>query len=304
MPHFVSALRAVIPVSIKRQIRHAINSIEYALDSRRRAREEKERLIARRKIADHYFLPRLRMIEQWIRQDKENSNFYYDLTDLNKQQLAHFVAAIAETTFEKARGYIEELLQDKELLMHLQTGVSASYPQKEIEVAYGRRLGWYAVARAQKPKVLIETGVDHGVGACVLAKALIRNAAEGSPGRYYGFDLNPSAGRLLTGPYADVGEMIYGDSIERLTTFPHMIDLFINDSDHNEDFEEREYIAMTPHLSPGATVLSDNSHSTDALGRFARARGMGFLFFREQPKNHWYFGAGIGAAFPIRASAD
>ncbi len=263
-------------------------------------REERERLAARRKIADYYFAKKLQMVEEWIVRDTENSNFYYDLTDLNKHQLAHFVSVVGNVTVEDAVGYIGELAADQPLFSHLQAGVTASYPQKEIVVAYGRRLGWYALARALKPKVLVETGVDHGVGACVLCAALLRNFAEGRPGRYFGLDLNPSAGRLLTGPYATVGEMIYGDSIESLGKFPHAIDLFINDSDHSEDFESREYEAMAPLLAPGATVLGDNSHTTDALGRFARSHGMNFLFFREQPKAHWYFGAGIGAAYPAR----
>jgi predicted O-methyltransferase YrrM len=295
-----SMLRSLAPdfvLDIARKVRAA----QRTRAARRQAvLDEQERLASRRKIADHYFKPRLKMIEAWIVSDKENSNFYYDLTDLNKQQLAHFVAAVTGASFELAKNYIEELMQDAPLLSHLQAGINASYIQKDIVVKYGRRLGWYAVARILKPKILVETGVDHGVGACVLARALIRNGEEGKPGRYYGLDLNPAAGRLLTDCYADVGEMVYGDSIESLSSFGHQIDLFINDSDHSEDFEEREYAAMEAHLATDATVLSDNSHSTDALGRFARRRGMNFLFFREQPKDHWYFGAGIGAAFPRR----
>jgi hypothetical protein len=43
------------------------------------------------------------------------------------------------------------------------------------------------------------------------------------------------------------------------------IHLFINDSDHSEDYEAREYVAVADKLSPGAIVLGDNSHVSAAL---------------------------------------
>lgn len=45
---------------------------------------------------------------------------------------------------------------------------------------------WYAIARSIKPKILVETGVDQGMGAVVLCAALAR--------RYYGTDINSDAG--------------------------------------------------------------------------------------------------------------
>jgi len=49
-------------------------------------------------------------------------------------------------------------------------------------------------------------------------------------------------------------------------------------------------------------VLSDNSHSTDALAKWSRATGRDFLFFQERPEHHWYRGAGIGVS--LAASAE
>ena len=59
-------------------------------------------------------------------------------------------------------------------------------------VSFGRRLAWYAIARVMKPTVIVETGVAHGIGACVLCTALLRNAEEGDPGRYAGSHLAKS----------------------------------------------------------------------------------------------------------------
>ncbi|MEI1305755.1 class I SAM-dependent methyltransferase [Rhizobium aouanii] len=175
--------------------------------------------------------------------------------------------------------------------------MKASRYGDDIEIAYGRRLGWYAIARVKKPKVLIETGVDHGVGSCVLASALLRNAAEGHPGRYYGTEIRPEAGALFTGEYATVGRILYGDSIQSLTTFAEPIDMFVNDSDHSGEYEYREYQTISEKLSIGAIILGDNAHVTDSLSRFSRETGRKFVFFSEKPLDHWYPGAGIGISF-------
>ena len=148
-----------------------------------------------------------------------------------------------------------------------------------------------------KPRVVIETGVDKGLGASLLCSALQRNVAEGFPGRYYGTDINPHAGRLFTAPYTEFGEILYGDSITTLAALDVQIDLFINDSDHSADYESREYETILPKLSARAIILGDNAHVADALADFSRTRGRQFLFIREEPLDHWYLGAGIGVSF-------
>ena len=48
-------------------------------------------------------------------------------------------------------------------------------------------------------------------------------------------------------------------------------------------------------------LFGDNSHVTDKLYQFALATGRNFLFFSEKPADHWYPGAGIGAAWAKKA---
>jgi hypothetical protein len=147
---------------------------------------------------------------------------------------------------------------------------------------------------------VVETGVDKGLGSCVLTSALIRNAQEGVPGFYYGTDINRSAGYMLSGIYRHYGEILYGDSIESLGAFNERIDMFISDSDHSAEYEEKEYQTIANQLSENAIILSDNSHCTGKLLDFALATNRRFVFFQEQPVNHWYPGAGIGIAFSAR----
>ena len=125
--------------------------------------------------------------------------------------------------------------------------------------------------------------------------ALNRNLAEGHKGRYFGIDINPKPVWLFQGSYREAGEILFGDSIESLQKLEGPIDLFINDSDHSAEYEEREYACISSKLSPKAVVLGDNAHVTDKLYKFAVSTGRRFLFFSEKPAEHWYPGAGIGA---------
>jgi hypothetical protein len=45
-------------------------------------------------------------------------------------------------------------------------------------------------------------------------------------------------------------------------------------------------------------ILGDNSHVTDKLLKFSIENDRMFVLFKEEPKNHWYPGAGVGISFP------
>jgi predicted O-methyltransferase YrrM len=203
---------------------------------------------------------------------------------------------------DDAERYIAEVDTDSALRAHVRaaTREHGGNAQADEEAQFGRRIGWYALVRAVKPRLLVETGVDKGLGSCLLCAALMRNAAEGSPGRYIGTDINPSAGFLLQPPYSGTGKILYGDSIEslkKLVAESALIDFFINDSDHSAEYEGREYATIREALAPDAIVLADNAHVTTELIEFAKLTNRAFLYFQEKPANHWYPGAGIGLAF-------
>ena len=117
------------------------------------------------------------------------------------------------------------------------------------------------------------------------------------PGEYIGTDINPEAGYLFDGKYTKAGKIIYGDSIDSLKKLNKKIDLFINDSDHSAEYEAQEYKTISSKLTEGAILLGDNSHVTDKLLKFSINNNRHFLLFKEEPKNHWYSGAGIGISF-------
>jgi hypothetical protein len=254
----------------------------------------------RARLAAHYTVRPVLSALRWLVASREYTNFTYDLQPRNLGHLASFVAHVAGRPVAEVEGYIGEILGDEALRGHVRR-VTRESPFRWVgdeEARYGRRIGWYAFVRALKPRVVVETGVDKGLGAVILCAALMRNAQEGAPGTYYGTDINPTAGYLLRPPYSAFGQVLYGDSIESLEALRGPIDLFVNDSDHSADYEAREYVTVAPKLAPGAVVLGDNAEVTDQLRDFALRTDRDFLYFQERPLGHWYPGGGIGVAFP------
>lgn len=256
-------------------------------------------ILFRFKIAIGYYTNPIKQIFLWLLRSNETTNFTYDLSPINKQYLISYIAIITEKHFNEIEKYIQEIENDVELKNHITnyTKQSAEQYMADLNPEYGRRIGWYATIRAKKPKIVIETGVDKGLGSCILTAALIKNTEEGYPGRYYGTDINHRAGYLLKGKYADFGEILYGDSIESLKKFNGQIDVFINDSDHSSEYEWEEYQIIKNKLSDDAIILGDNSHTNTKLLQFSMDEGRNFLYFQEKPSKHWYPGAGIGASY-------
>ena len=253
----------------------------------------------RTKMALNYYRTPMLNLFRWLFKSKETTNLTYNLDRDNQRYLASLIAHVTGSSYSLIAGYIAEAEADDALRRHIShtTSQSPLGAVADRDVKFGRRLGWYAFVRVMKPKVVIETGVDKGLGACLLAAALMRNKEEGYDGKYYGTDINPEAGYLLTGRYAEFGRILYGDSIESLSAIDDPIDLFINDSDHAADYEAAGYETVAGKLSAGAVILGDNCHVTDKLLNFSLKHGREFIFFGEKPADHWYPGAGIGISF-------
>lgn len=255
--------------------------------------------VFRAKIAFEYWTSILLSLFFWLFKSREFTNFTYDLTPNNKRYLASLIASITNKNYHEIMDYIQEIDNNFVLKQHIETITKKSSERfvADSEARFGRRIGWYAFVRAIKPKIVVETGVDKGIGSCVLTAALIKNKEEGYEGYYYGTDINPDAGYLLSGKYKEYGEVLYGDSIESLKNLSQRIDIFINDSDHSAEYEAKEYETILDKLSPQAIVLGDNAHVSDKLLNFSLSTGRQFIFFQEKPYKHWYPGAGIGIAF-------
>lgn len=232
----------------------------------------------------------------WSFKRTELFNYYYSLSDLNIYYLKHFISEYFDVSYAVVNDYASEFLSNGSLTDHLSTVLKAEKSTRDSEPVFGRRIAWYIIARIRKPKVILESGIYQGVGSLVLLEALKMNEGEGFPGKYYGIDIDPTSGSFLAGFLDDRATLLFGDSIEMIPEIDELIDLYVNDGDHNPNYEYRELQALLHHLSPEAVLIADNAHVSSALADWSLENGMAFQFFGEKPEKHWYPGGGVGLA--------
>ena len=252
-------------------------------------------------IASRYFNHKYFQIIKWAFNSNEDTNYTYNLSNKNKLELLKLFEIIFKNiNYEEIKYYLDEIENDHDIIKDIKTRILNSKYKNftDLEVNFSRRLGWYICVRILKPKTVVETGVDKGLGSLVITKALMKNKEDGCSGYYYGTDINPDAGYLFSGNYKKFGKILYGDSIKSLKKIEKEIDLFINDSDHSADYEYSEYQTIRNKLSKNAIILVDNSHVTDRLLKFSIENKRNYIIFKEEPLNHWYPGAGIGISYP------
>jgi hypothetical protein len=230
---------------------------------------------------------------RWLVHSREHTNFTYDLQDSSLEHLAWFVSAAAGQPVSLCRGWISEVLTDQALEAHVENATRESSRRglSDDRVRLGRRAGWYALVRASRPEHVVETGTEKGLGSVVLAAALLRNGS----GRLTTVDLNPEAGFLIGGPYAEVTTRLCGDALAHLRD-ARSVDLFVHDSDNSPPHETAELEAIQSSLTEGAVVLSDNDWGL-ALPHWAERTGRRYLYFGDKPKDHWRAGEGMGVAW-------
>ena len=210
---------------------------------------------------------------RWLFTSREHHNYTYDLTTLSRDHLAWFVAVTCDVPVATVRGYFAEIEGDDALRAHIEraTAASARRGLADKKVRYARRIGWYAIVRARRPAHVVETGVDKGLGTCVLASALLRNAAEGDPGRVTSLDINPEAGYLASAaPWTEVVDLVIGDSIASIGALDRPVDLFLHDSDHTIAHERREFAADRAQAGAGRHAAHRQRHQDQRAGRATR----------------------------------
>lgn len=255
------------------------------------------RIYSRRKRAIGPYREKLKLAKRWSFQHTEFSNYYYDITERNKKDLAFIISHITHTPVVKINEFFEEIESNREVERILMDFRDSQPGLRDSTMKIARRIGWYTFIRVTKPRWVVETGVHHGVGALVICAALSKNCEEGFEGSYLGTDINPLAGQLLKDPFKRFGSVIIGDSLETLQKIDFEIDIFINDSDHTENYEEREYASIRTKLSRKGIILGDNCAETDELRVFSSTNGRDFIYFKEEPYKHFYTGAGIGISY-------
>src|ERR1051325_2457352 len=100
----------------------------------------------------------------WVFTSREHTNQTYDLEDLNIRHLCAMISVVTRTDFHQIESFIQELSNDARLKDHI-VNMTRSSPFRFVAdpcARFGRRMGWYALIRATKPTLVVETGVDKG----------------------------------------------------------------------------------------------------------------------------------------------
>ena len=268
----------------------------------RMARNVRPKRVVRAKIANiqhyaPYMLAHPLQAMSFVLLDPELDNFTYDIANLN--ELRDFLAGTFQLDRNAVAEYIREIEADSAFRNELNVTLRSRRDRKPVAL-YGRRIGWYCLVRSLRPGVVVETGVHDGLGSSVLLQALHRNQLEGYEGRLFGIDINPAAGWLIPQRLRDHMTLLIEDSAAAVPRIAreNTIDLFIHDSDHRYAHELQEFQQVASGLSPNAVILSDNAHATTALKDYSTASDRTYAYWHEQPKRHFYPGAGIGVSLP------
>jgi hypothetical protein len=243
--------------------------------------------------------PRVALTHLFV--DPEVDNFTYPIA--NEAALIEFVATSVGLDRREVQEYVAQAHTDDVLRQVLRPRIPPWRRKRTLHP--GRRLAWFSFARALKPAVVVETGIHNGLGSVLLLRALELNAAEGSPGRLISFDINAHAGRFvpesLRANWKPVFEPTY-DSLERELAGLE-VGMVIHDSDHTYECEHFEMTTAIAHAAPRLALVSDNAHATTALRDVCASLGVPYHFFKEEPRNHFYPGAGVGFGLLDRREA-
>jgi predicted O-methyltransferase YrrM len=149
----------------------------------------------------------------------------------------------------------------------------------------------YLAARALQPRVIIETGVAHGVTSAYLLQALHENGA----GILISVDLSPlgvaaedSVGCFVPSHLRDRWDLRRGSARKLLPGIVKEagpIDLFVHDSLHTYFHMKWEFDVALSSLRPGGLLIADDVEGNRAFEAAARhARAVRSIVFRQDGK--------------------
>jgi predicted O-methyltransferase YrrM len=230
---------------------------------------------------------------RWLIKSEEFTNFMYDITDLNRNQMIGSVAQVSGLSISETEKFFIELESDSEFAKKVNErakNIKRSY-ELIFPIPYARRIVWYVLIRIFKPRVVIESGTEKGLGSLIIGRALEKNGT----GTLYTLDIDLYSGSLITSDENNI-QTIIGDSLETIKSIEN-VDMFIQDSNHEYEFELLELNVIKSKLNDNSIVISDNAHESNALFIWSKQNSRNFVFIPERSNGHWHIGDGIGLSF-------
>ena len=160
----------------------------------------------------------------------------------------------------------------------------------------------YAICRLQKPAVVVETGVAHGVSSAFLLQALSVNGT----GELWSIDLPPVAegaddqvGCLVPADLRPRWHLLRGRTrrlLPELVAQLPAIDIFLHDSLHTYRNISLEFETVWPKLRAGGVLISDDVDLNRAFEEFATRGDIALALTSKQQTKGAVFGAMVKAA--------
>jgi Methyltransferase domain len=239
------------------------------------------------------------LVIRYVLFDPEVGDFSYALD--NERELVDFLVRALGVERATIAGYLAELATDERLRGELAERVRWRFDMKR-QVDFGIRVGWYTITRAMKPRLVVETGIKHGLGSLVLLTALEHNAREGSPGRLISFDTDPFSGWMVPERLRRNWQPIFASTFDALdaTLEGREVDLIICDTPPDYAIESFEMRTAMRHASRDIALIAGNGDRTTALPELAAEMNGEYNHFVERPRCHIYPGAGLGLACKMK----
>lgn len=238
-----------------------------------------------RSLRDHW---------RFVLTSPEPDNYTYEIA--NEEDLARWAAAVVRCDLDVATGFVAEPNRDAMLTARLGAATTGRWLWSKRSPPFGKRLGWYALTRALRPRLVIETGTHDGLGALLLLRALELNGQDGHPGKLVSFDVNPFAGWLIgENPLWELRLESSQEGMSEVLAAEGALDMFIYDGWHTYEAERADLEIAAAHLSENGVLLSDDAQVSRALRDVCERQGFDYLEFQEIPVGHFYAGAVLAA---------
>ncbi len=232
---------------------------------------------------------------RYILLDPEVDNYTYELE--NRDALGPFLAGALDRPLSEVSRALAEADTDPELTDELARRIRWRFDTKR-RLPLGRRVLWYAMVRLLRPALVVETGVQAGLGTLILLRALERNQLEGASGRLISFDPLMQAGWLVPERLRPAWEFVNEPTETGLEPALQgtQVDLLLSDSGGSYPRELGEYEAALRHGSDRLVLVAGSGDQTRALPEISSAHGLSYVYFREEPRAHFFAGSGVGIA--------
>lgn len=223
-----------------------------------------------------------------ISKSREFVNFTYHLNKQSRSILPQFVAQIAGCSPAEANAVIVELEQDRELADYYSAAIRNSDRRwaSDEDFRPGRILLHYALVRLTKPRCVFEAGLDKGLGAIIINRALQKNRSEGYDARYIGVEYRADRPAFLLEHFPDrIASPTYASWYDVIVDLPkHSIDFLFYDAVTYPEHLEK-LVSYSDRVSTDGLIVSAWSHPeiialADRMDRYASV-------FAASPEAHW-----------------